>query len=103
MATIEDRTLWALQRVMGPQRDLTPTASLEVDLDMDSLDRVELVMEIEQEFKVEVTDEQGDRLKTWGDVRKLVDKLVASKKAKETRDVVSSDERKQHADAAGAV
>jgi acyl carrier protein len=79
MATIEDRTLWALQRVMGPQRDLTPTASLADDLDMDSLDRVELVMEIEQEFKVEVTDEQGDKLKTWGDVRKLVDKLVGAK------------------------
>jgi acyl carrier protein len=79
MATIEDRTIWALRRVMGPQRDLTPTASLADDLDMDSLDRVELVMELEQEFKIGISDVQGEKLKTWGDVRKLVDKLMAAK------------------------
>ena len=99
--TTQDKLELCLKRVMGPWRDgLTPTASLTDDLGMDSLDRVELVMEIEEQFKVEVSDEQGDKLQSWGDVIKLVNKLVAE--AKEVAHVVSSDERKQHADAAGA-
>jgi acyl carrier protein len=77
--TVADRTERCLVRTMGPQRDLTPTADLEIDLGMESLDRIELVMELEIEFGLEITDEQGDRLKTWGDVRKLVDKLVGAK------------------------
>jgi acyl carrier protein len=88
---------------MGPhlERTLpTPTASLVDDLEMDSLDIVELVVDIEEAFELSVPDDQADKLRTWGDVIKLVNKLV--KEAREAANVVSSDERKQHADAAGA-
>ncbi len=102
-----ERTERCLYRTIGPlPKDLTPTANLVDDLGFDSLDQVELVMELEQEFKVEVSDVEGDRLKTWGDCIKLVNKLLDEQRAqkeKEVADVVSSDERKQHADAAGAV
>lgn len=79
--TVQDRLERALVRVMGPLREeLTPTANLSIDLEMDSLDFVELVMEIEQTFKVAVSEAEGDKLRTWGDVMKLVDKLVEAQR-----------------------
>lgn len=75
--TREDRSLAALRRVIGPPPPgLTPTASLMLDLGMDDLDIVELVMEIEEEFHVTVTEEEGDALRTWGNVLKLVQRKV---------------------------
>ena len=76
--TKEDRTRSCLKKVIGPPpTDLTPTATLADDLEMDDLDVVELVVRVEEEFSVKVTEEQGDKLKTWGDVLKLVNKLTA--------------------------
>lgn len=77
--TVKDRLDRCLVRTMGPpiERTMpTPTASLIDDMEMDSLDVVELVVNVEQEFKVTVTEEQGDKLVSWGDVIKLVNKLV---------------------------
>src|SRR5213083_2402231 len=47
---------------------VTPQASFIEDLGADSLDIVELVMAFEEEFSVEVPDEDAEKLQTVGDV-----------------------------------
>ena len=52
---------------------VTPTASFIEDLGADSLDIVELVMAFEEEFSVEVPDEDAEKLQTVGDVIKYIE------------------------------
>lgn len=46
---------------------ITMDASFEDDLGADSLDLVELVMALEEEYDVEIDDEEAEKLKTVGD------------------------------------
>src|ERR1700752_2346740 len=52
---------------------VTPKASFIEDLGADSLDIVELVMAFEEEFSVEVPDEEAEKLQTVGDVIKYIE------------------------------
>ncbi|PWU05729.1 MAG: acyl carrier protein [Verrucomicrobia bacterium] len=52
---------------------VTPSASFITDLRADSLDTVELVMAFEEEFSVEVPDEDAEKLQTVGDVIKYIE------------------------------
>jgi acyl carrier protein len=56
---------------------VTPTASFIEDLGADSLDIVELVMAFEEEFSVEVPDEDAEKLQTVGDVIKYIEEKAA--------------------------
>lgn len=49
------------------------TTNFVQDMEMDSIDRVDLVMGFEDEFLIEITDDEADTLPTFGDV---VDFLV---------------------------
>lgn len=49
------------------------------DLGADSLDVVEMLMTLEDEFNVTVTDEESVNLKTVGDIVKLIDKKTTKK------------------------
>lgn len=51
---------------------VTASASFIEDLGADSLDTVELVMAFEEEFSIEVPDEDAERLQTVGDVVKYI-------------------------------
>ncbi|ORY91454.1 acyl carrier protein-like protein, partial [Leucosporidium creatinivorum] len=46
---------------------VSPTASFTNDLGLDSLDAVEVVMAIEEEFSIEIPDEEADRITTVGE------------------------------------
>ncbi|GGB29860.1 acyl carrier protein [Lentibacillus sp. L22] len=46
---------------------VTLEASFKDDLDADSLDVVELVMELEDEFDMEIADEEAEKINTVGD------------------------------------
>ena len=46
---------------------VTPTASFTKDLGADSLDTVELVMEFEKEFGMQIPDEDAEKIQTVGD------------------------------------
>ena len=48
--------------------EVTITASLIDDLGADSLDVVELVMKMEEEFGIEIPDEEAEKIKTVNDV-----------------------------------
>ena len=52
-------------------------ASFIDDLGADSLDQVELVMAFEEEFSVEVPDEDAEKLQTVGDVVKYIEEKRA--------------------------
>ena len=52
---------------------VTPEAKFIEDLGADSLDTVELVMALEEEFSIEVPDEQAEKLQSVGDVMKYIE------------------------------
>jgi acyl carrier protein len=54
---------------------ITPEASFIDDLGADSLDTVELIMKMEEEFGIEIPDEEAEKLKTVGDVVNYLDNL----------------------------
>lgn len=61
-----------LCKIIAEQLDVeeskvVPTASFADDLKADSLDLVELIMSIEEEFGVEIPDEDAEKMKTVGD------------------------------------
>ncbi len=51
---------------------ITPDSSLIDDLNADSLDMVELVMAMEQEFGISIPDEEAERIKTVGDAIEFI-------------------------------
>ena len=57
---------------------VTEAAALADDLGLDSLDRLELAMKIEEEFGIHVRDEDLEDAITVGDLVKLADRLRAS-------------------------
>ena len=55
------------------ESEVTPEADFVDDLGADSLDTVELVMALEEEFGIEISDEDSEKIKTVGDVTKYID------------------------------
>lgn len=49
------------------------------DLGADSLDAIELIMAVEEEFKIEIPDDDAEKCDTIGDIVKLVDKKMETK------------------------
>ncbi|MDO8580465.1 MAG: acyl carrier protein [Candidatus Omnitrophota bacterium] len=52
--------------------EVTPDASFIDDLGADSLDTVELIMALEEEFSVEIPDEDAEKMTTVGDAIKYI-------------------------------
>lgn len=66
---IEERVKEIIVDQLGVGADqVTPQAKFVEDLGADSLDTVELVMGFEEEFDIEVPDEEAEKLQTVGDV-----------------------------------
>jgi acyl carrier protein len=53
-------------------KQLTPEAKFIEDLGADSLDIVELVMALEEEFGIDIPDDDADKMKTVGDAMKYL-------------------------------
>ena len=69
MATVEERVKKIIAEQLGVEEaEVTPEASFVEDLGADSLDTVELVMAFEEEFSLEIADEDAQKLKTVANV-----------------------------------
>lgn len=58
------------------EEKVTMEASITDDLGADSLDIVDLVMSLEEEFDVEIPDDQVENIKTVGDIVKYIEDKV---------------------------
>ena len=59
--------------------EVTPEAKFIDDLGADSLDTVELVMALEEEFGVEIPDEEAEKLVTVGDALRYIEQKAGQK------------------------
>ncbi|MGB7748460.1 MAG: acyl carrier protein [Verrucomicrobiia bacterium] len=71
---IDQRVKDIIVEQLGVKPDqVTPEAKFVEDLGADSLDIVELIMALEEEFGIEVPDEQAEKLLNVGDVIKYIE------------------------------
>ncbi|MBI1225798.1 MAG: acyl carrier protein [Bacteroidetes bacterium] len=67
MSSIADRVKSLIVEKLGVEEsEVTPEASFTNDLGADSLDTVELIMELEKEFDISIPDEQAEKIQTVG-------------------------------------
>lgn len=66
-------------QLMVEPEEVTDEASFVEDLGADSLDTVELIMEFEDEFGIEVSDEDAEKISTVGEAIAYLEKLVEGK------------------------
>ena len=68
MATLEKLKALIVERLGVDAEEVTPNASFTGDLGADSLDVVEFIMELEDAFDIQITDEDAEKLQTVQDV-----------------------------------
>ena len=79
MSTIEERIKKIVSEQLGvKQEEVVSSASFVEDLGADSLDTVELVMAMEEEFEIEIPDEEAERITT---VQSVIDYVKNHQKA----------------------
>ena len=73
MASIDERVKNIIIEQLGVEESqVTETAKFVEDLGADSLDTVELVMALEEEFTIEIPDEDAEKIATVGDAVKYI-------------------------------
>jgi acyl carrier protein len=73
--SIEDRVKEIICEQLGVSADeVSPQASFIEDLGADSLDLVELVMALEEEYGMEISDEDAEKIRTVQDVLDYINK-----------------------------
>ena len=82
MASVEERVKQIIVEQLGvDEAEVTPTASFVDDLGADSLDTVELVMAFEENFGIEIPDEDAEKIATVKDAVDYIEKHAKGKKA----------------------
>ena len=77
MATIAERVTKIIIDKLGvDETEVTPTASFTNDLGADSLDTVELIMEFEKEFDINIPDDEAENIQTVGQAVEYLDGAV---------------------------
>ena len=73
--SVEDRVKSIIVEQLGVDADeVNPDASFVDDLGADSLDTVELIMAFEEEFGVEISDDEAEKIKKVKDAVEYIDK-----------------------------
>lgn len=77
---VEEKVKAIIAEQLGVKpEEVTTEASFVDDLGADSLDTVELVMAFEEEFSIEIPDEDAEKITTVGEAIKYIDEKTASK------------------------
>ena len=76
---IFDRIVTIIQERQGDDFVVTENLSLKDDLDADSVDLMEFVLTIEDEFGIEISDEEIDQLQSVADVLKTIKEKIQKK------------------------
>jgi len=78
MSSVEDQVKAIIAEQLGAkEEEVVNDASFVDDLGADSLDTVELVMALEEEFETEIPDDEAEKITT---VQQAIDYITASKK-----------------------
>ena len=78
MSSVEEKVRRIIEEKLSVSPDqITLTAKFAEDLKADSLDTVELVMALEDEFGLDIPDEEADKIKTVGDAVKYIESKMA--------------------------
>lgn len=74
MSTIAEKVKKiVVDQLAVPEDQVTEDARFIEDLNADSLDQVELIMALEEEFNSDIPDEEAEKLKTVGDAIKYIE------------------------------
>lgn len=77
---VQDKITEIIVEQLGVKaEEITPEASFVDDLGADSLDTVELVMALEEEFGIEIPDEDAEKIQTVGDAIKYIEEKCSAK------------------------
>lgn len=77
---IEEKVCEIVSEQMGVDKsEITTATSFVNDLNADSLDTVELVMELEDEFDTSIPDEEAEKLQTVGSAVDFIEKQMAAR------------------------
>jgi acyl carrier protein len=78
--SVEERVIDIVCENLGVNKEqVTRNTSFIEDVGADSLDIVELVMELEEEFEITIPDEQAEKIKTVGEAIDYIEKEIAKK------------------------
>ena len=76
---VEEKIKAIISEQLGVKpEEVTPQASFIDDLGADSLDTVELIMALEEEFGVEIPDEDAEKMTTVGDAIKYIEEKASA-------------------------
>ena len=79
MASVEERVIDIVAEQLGVEKDkITRSTSFVNDLGADSLDQVELVMELEEEFDIDIPDDAAEKIQTVGQAIDFIEQAQAS-------------------------
>lgn len=75
MASVADRVIDIVADQLGVDKEkVKPETSFVNDLGADSLDTVELVMELEEEFDINIPDDAAEKIQTVGQAIEFIEK-----------------------------
>lgn len=78
MSEIAERVKAIIVDKLGvSESGVTPEATFAQDLGADSLDTVELIMEFEKEFNIQIPDDQSEKIQTVGDAIAYIENAKA--------------------------
>jgi acyl carrier protein len=79
VGAVQDRVIDIVAEQLGVDKDkVAPETSFVNDLGADSLDTVELVMELEEEFDISIPDDAAEKIQTVGQAIDFIEKAQAA-------------------------
>lgn len=82
MSSVQERVVGIVAEQLGVEKEkVKPETSFVNDLGADSLDTVELVMELEEEFEVDIPDDAAEKIQTVGQAIDFIEQAQTSSRS----------------------